>query len=179
MPIYVFQAHPNSLTVSDLPVVNPAPSPSDRNSFYFSALWWQCIPQLFHRPTSYSCAVVLRIPYEKSGRCCLQTFDQVKMDLFPKHESVRWVSGGITHGTIVCMYSTTAETWFPQCCFFSVGNVPNMFCKVLLNLSGWGSPWGWYGVVLDFFMPNNFHNWCISLLSKSRPWSEWILTGSP
>ena len=39
-----------------------------------------------------------------------------------------------------------------------LGRVRNILSKVLLNLSTWPFPSGWYGVVLEGIMPHDFCN---------------------
>ena len=97
--------------------------------------------------------------------------------LSPIHQVIGAEPHGGISGTVVSMdqCSNTAL----QLDFHSGGSVLNILVKVELNLFYWPFVWGWYGLVLSYFVPLNFQRSAISSLSKFLPWLERIFSGNP
>ena len=72
-------------------------------------------------------------------------------------------------------------TWSLHQDFCDSGRVHSICMRgtVLLNLSAWPFPYGWYGVVWLQMAPQYFSKQWNSLFLNSRPWSWWIQWGIP
>ncbi len=116
------------------------------------------------------------LPFHRGGKF-QNTHPLASEPLFRKEGSM---ASTRLHHFLVQLYACTKQLmcWLHR--LFSTGfSVPSMERRVLLNLSGWGSPCGWYGEVLDLRIPSIFSSSLMRPLSKSRPWSEWIREGKP